>query len=206
MVNVLVIEDNFQYSKNLINALSDNSEVKSCKISTDGKEAINIIKDPKNNIDIILLDLKLPKYNGNQILDYMESNKLVKFKNSVIVISGEIDLILQIRNSPYLFSYINKTSGMEKILQEIEKLITIKEDDKSLIEYKICNELETLHYNFSYVGTKYLMETILLLYNTKLWEDIKLEKDIYPIISKKYKKSVNNIKCNIIHATNEMFF
>ena len=50
------------------------------------------------------------------------------------------------------------------------------------------------------------MEAILLLYYNKLWEDIKLEKEIYPIISKKYKKSVNSIKCNIIYATNEMFF
>lgn len=207
MVNVLVVEDNFHYLKNLINILSDtNSKVKLYKISTDGKEAIDIIKNQKNNIDIILLDLKLPKFDGIQILNCMESNKLAKFKNSVIVISGEMDLILQIRNNPYLFSYIAKTSGIDKILMEIENLVNIKENEKSSIEYKIYNELKTLNYNFSYVGTKYLMETISLLYNTNLWEDIKLEKEIYPIISKKYKKSINTIKCNIIYATNEMFF
>ena len=167
MVNVLVVEDNFHYLKNLINILSDtNSKVKLYKISTDGKEAIDIIKNQKNNIDIILLDLKLPKFDGIQILNCMESNKLVKFKNSVIVISGEMDLILQIRNNPYLFSYIAKTSGIDKILMEIENLVNIKENEKSSIEYKIYNELKTLNYNFSYVGTKYLMETISLLYNT----------------------------------------
>lgn len=126
MVNVLVVEDNFHYLKNLINILSDtNSKVKLYKISTDGKEAIDIIKNQKNNIDIILLDLKLPKCDGIQILNYMESNKLVKFENSVIVISGEMDLILQIRNNPYLFSYIAKTSGIDKILMEIENLVNI---------------------------------------------------------------------------------
>ena len=126
MVNVLVVEDNFHYLKNLINILSDtNSKVKLYKISTDGKEAIDIIKNQKNNIDIILLDLKLPKFDGIQILNCMESNKLVKFKNSVIVISGEMDLILQIRNNPYLFSYIAKTSGIDKILMEIENLVNI---------------------------------------------------------------------------------
>ena len=95
------------------------------KIYTNGREALDIIKSPKNDIDIILLDLNLPEYSGIQILKYMESNKLVKFKNSVIVISGEVDLILQIRNNPYLFSYINKISGIEKILVEINNLIKI---------------------------------------------------------------------------------
>lgn len=207
MVNVLVVEDNLYYSKNLINILSDtNPKMRLYKISTDGKEAIDILKNQKNIIDIILLDLNLPKYNGIQILKYMESNKLVKFKNSVIVISGEMDLILQIRNNPYLFSYINKTSGIEKILVEINNLIKIKEDEKSSIEYKVFNELKNLHYNFSYNGTKYLMETILLLYKTNKWEDIKLEKEIYPILSKKYKKTVRNIKTNIIHATDLMYY
>ena len=56
MVNVLVIEDNFQYSKNLINILSDKIlRIKLCKIATDGKEAIDIIKNAQNNIDVIAI-------------------------------------------------------------------------------------------------------------------------------------------------------
>lgn len=154
MVNVLVVEDNFYYSKSLINVLSDaNPKMRLYKISTNGKEAIDIIENQKNNIDIILLDLKLPEYNGIQILKYIESNKLEKFKNSIIVVSGEMNLILQIRNNPYLFSYIDKISGIEKILEEINSLIEIKENEKSSIEYKVCNELKILHYNFSYIGT-----------------------------------------------------
>ncbi len=148
----------------------------------------------------------MPEYNGIQILKYIESNKLEKFKNSIIVVSGEMNLILQIRNNPYLFSYIDKISGIEKILEEINSLIEIKENEKSSIEYKVCNELKILHYNFSYIGTKYLMETIILLYKNNKWEDIKLEKEIYPILSKKYKKSVNNIKTNIINATDLMYY
>lgn len=35
---------------------------------------------------------------------------------------------------------------------------------------------------------------------------LKLEKEIYPKLSKKYKKTVNNIKTNIINATTIMFY
>lgn len=207
MVNVLIIEDNFYYSKNLINMISDtNSKTRVYKISTDGKEAIEILKNRENAIDIILLDLKLPYYNGIEILNYIEENNLTRYKNSIIVISSEIELIVQIRNNPYLYSYVNKISGYESTLKEINKLIEIKEQEKSSIEYRVCEELKKLHYNFSYVGTKYLEETILLMYNKNKWENTKLEKEVYPILSKKYKKTVNNIKTNIINATNLMCY
>ena len=207
MVNVLVVEDNFYYSKNLINILTDtNPKMRLYKISTNGKEAIDILKDQENTIDIVLLDLKLPHYNGIEILNYIETNNLIKYKNSIIVISGEIELLMQIRNNPYLYSYIDKMSGLDNALKEINKLIEVKEQEKSSIEYIVCKELKKLHYNFSYVRTRYLMETISLIYNKKNWENIKLEKDVYPILSKKYKKTVNNIKTNIINATDLMCY
>ena len=207
MTNILVVEDNLNYLKKITNILSDLSiKVNLCKIAIDESEAIDIIKNTQNNIDAILIDLKMVNSNEVQIFDYIESNKLMQFKNSIIVVSGENGTEVKLKNNAYLFSYISENTDISKIIMEIEKLAKIKEDEKSLIEYKICNELKYLQYNFSYVGTKYLMEAILLLYYNKLWEDIKLEKEIYPIISKKYKKSVNSIKCNIIYATNEMFF
>lgn len=206
MVNVLVIEDNFYYSKNLINAISDsNSLMRLYKICTDGKEAISIIKNESNKIDIILLDLQLPSYNGIDILKYIQSNNLIKYKNSIIVISSHVNLITQIRNNPYLYTYIDKISGFDNVLSKINKLIEIKKLEKDSLEHRICKELETINYNFSYMGTKYLLETILLLYKEKNWEDIKLEKKIYPILSKKHHKTVNNIKTNIINATELMY-
>ncbi len=207
MVNVLVVEDNFYYLKNLINILSHtNSKMRLYKISTDGKETIEILKNEENSIDIVLLDLKLPHYNGIEILNYIESNNLIKYKNSIIVISGEVELLIQIRNNPYLYSYIDKMSGLDNALKEINKLIEIKEQEKSSIEHLVGEELRKLHYNFLYIGTKYLEESILLMYNKDNWENIKLEKDIYPILSKKHKKTVNNIKTNIINATDLMYY
>lgn len=207
MVNVIVIEDNFYYSKNLINILSaTNSKMRVFQISIDGREALEILKNQENAIDIILLDLKLPYYSGIEILNYIEENQLTKYKNSIIVISSEIELLVKVRNNPYLYSYVNKISGYENALKEINKLVEIKEHEKSSVEYRVCDELKKLHYNFSYVGTRYLVETILLMYNNNNWENAKLEKEVYPIISKKYKKTVNNIKTNILNATDLMYY
>lgn len=67
-------------------------------------------------------------------------------------------------------------------------------------------ELENLKYNFSYLGTKYLCECIYECYNKNKIYDINLNKDIYPIISKKYHKTISSIKANIFQATSIMYY
>ena len=207
MINLLIVEDNLYYSKSLINnLLAYNSNLRLYKISTDGNEALDIINNHTKDIDIILLDLKLPTLNGIDILKNIEENNLIKFKNSIIVVSGEIDLIPQVRNNPYLYTYINKISGFEVILRELNNLIKSKEIYKTSLDYRIYKELNYLNYNPSYLGTNYLKETIELLYNYVSFEDVKIEKTIYKKLAKKHKKSVNSIKTNIINATNLMCY
>lgn len=207
MINILVADDNFNYLKNLVNIISDNNpNVRLYNFCTNGQEVIDLLKNHQDNIDIILLDLNLPVCNGIEILNYIEENNLTKYKSSIIIISGEIELILKIRNNSYLYTAINKINGFDKILTELNKLICIKEEEKNSIEYKIYEELKKLNYNFSYVGTRYLKEALLLLNESNNLENIKLEKDIYPIISKKHKKSINNIKTNIINASDLMYY
>lgn len=207
MINLLIVEDNLYYSKSLINELlAYNSNLRLYKISTDGNEALDIIRNNKNDIDVILLDLKLPKLNGIDILKYVEKENLIKFKNSIIVVSGETDLIPQVRNNPYLYTYINKISGFNVIFRELNNLIRSKENYKNSLDYRIYKELNYLNYTPSYLGTNYLKETIKLLYNYVNFEDVKIEKAIYKILAKTHKKSVNSIKTNIINATNLMCY
>jgi CheY-like chemotaxis protein len=204
MVNILVVDDNFSYSKCLINKLvSDNANIRISYIATNGSEALNKIKEPNNDIDVILLDLVLPQISGFEILKYIEENNITKYKDSVIVLSGEVN---KFPKNSSVHSSISKIKGFNFVINEIEDLIKTKEYCKLPIEKKVKNELEKLNYNFKYVGTTYLLETIILLYNQETNNRIKLEKNIYPIIAKKYNTTVHNIKINIINSTKEMYF
>ena len=51
----------------------------------------------------------------------------------------------------------------------------------------------------------YLIESIKYLYFNTYKTDCNLEKEIYPLIGKKYNKTVHNIKCNITNATIQMY-
>lgn len=74
------------------------------------------------------------------------------------------------------------------------------------IKQKINGELKYLGYNLDYLGSKYIAETIYMLYIVNEYYNFNLETDIYPIIARKIGKSVNNVKCNIKNATEIMYY
>jgi len=89
MINLLVADDNMHYSKNLINYLmSKNNEIRLINVSTDGQEVINNICT--QTIDILMLDLKMPRLSGIQVLEKIKELKLEK-NPIIIVVSGEVE-------------------------------------------------------------------------------------------------------------------
>lgn len=207
MLKLLIIEDNVEQLKNITNIIASTfSQIKIYNISFDGESTLNLIKNYK--VDIILLDLKLSGMSGVDIINFIEKENLYKYKNSIIVFSGETTLLKKVIHSHYLFSYILKGNGYNHLLNELKLLIKSKEDIINIQELnkKIDKELKYLNYNFSYSGTKYLRESIIEIYKIKENFDGNLSKNIYPIIGKRYHKNPNTIYCNIKKATNAMFF
>lgn len=205
MLNVLIIEDSLNHAKQIANAVSQNNlSTRIYCIANLAKEGIEMIKAGK--ADIILLDLKLPDMSGIDILAYIEKNKIQKYENSIIIISAKLEMIKQVRDNPYIHSYISKPTNPKIILEKVNKILKEKNIQKNnqLLKKKIYMELKGLHYNFAYKGTNYLAETIIeLYYRRDLYVD-NLKKDIYPIVAKKYQQKVDTIYCNIKQATKNM--
>ena len=204
MFNLLVVEDNLHYSKNLINfILKNNYNVKLVGIATNGKEALKYLTSKMYNIDIILLDLKMPYYTGIELVSELKKQILYRYQNSIIVVSGEPSLISLIKNEPFIYSYVDKINGSQKISNELNNLIKLKlkENHTILLKNKILAELKYLNYNENFVGTQYLLEAIMLLAEDNNLDSINLKRDVFPIIAFRHKKSPHNIKCNINNAT-----
>ena len=95
MTNVLVVEDNFYQSKQIINYLSQrNKELKLYSMVYSGEEALEIIEEQK--VDIIILDLKLKGMNGVDVIKEIEYKKIEKYRSSIIVVSGDYSMIIVI--------------------------------------------------------------------------------------------------------------
>ena len=100
MTNVLVVEDNFYQSKQIINYLSQrNKELKLYSMVYSGEEALEIIEEQK--VDIIILNLKLKGMNGVDVIKEIEYKKIEKYRSSIIVVSGDYSMIRQVYNNIY---------------------------------------------------------------------------------------------------------
>ncbi len=91
---------------------------------------------------------------------------------------------------------------MHNEIERIVRNIHFKKNKENIREF-ISEELERLGYNWKYKGTNYLLEAIIYIYkNNNLDLLDNLEKNVYKYISCRYNKSINNVKTNIIKATN----
>lgn len=202
MINTLIVEDDINYAIYTINnVLSKINRIRVTNIATTISEAINIIK--KESIDLILLDLNLPDATGIELINNIRSFNFIK-KPTIIIISSELPLIKKAKNEES-FSIINKIESSDYILKQIAQTIEemqyykIKENlNKDVLFY-----LSTLGYNFKRKGTMYIAEAILFIYKSNNLDLLdNLEKNVYKYVALKNKKSINNIKTNIIKATN----
>ena len=102
-----------------------NSIIRVCNIAKDGKKTIDILNS-ENNIDIILLDYQMPIYNGQEVLEKIENKD--KYIDSCIIISGEIESVIKMRQCDLVNSILFKTSSMKDIKNRIMQLVEYKEE------------------------------------------------------------------------------
>ena len=91
--------------------------------------------------------------------------------------------------------------GIDETILDLKNKISHKE---SYIKKIISQELGYLGYSPKYNGTKYMCEMIYVAYKNNEESGYNLKKNIYPVVAEKYGKTVQNIKCNIINATDIM--
>lgn len=201
MLNMLVVEDDVIQCKQIINYISStNKKIRLCSMAFNGEEALELLRT--ENIDLLILDLNLPNISGYKLINIIEKENLLE-KNSIIIITGEEILFCQLSNNPYIYSAFSKPFVPKALMNSINQIVSFK--DEEIIRNKIINELQTIHYNFKYNGTQYLLDSIYQLYVTKNIDSENLSKNVYPVIAKKYNKSINNIHTNIKQATKFMY-
>ena len=74
------------------------------------------------------------------------------------------------------------------------------------IENNIIKQVEYLHYNRTYKGTKYLQQSIKIIIKNDDMDLSNLKKDVYSKIAIRNNTSVSNIKNNIEKATEQMYY
>lgn len=211
MINIAVILDDKEIYRCIFNnLLLNNSLFRICCVVNNSEELFKIIKNYK--IDIIFMDIYI--WNNDKML---RNSRIFRnyFYKSIILIGDSKKNFYNEFEKNFICGYVNSNDQIKKVVEEINVLIyskqmlEIKSNDRNkekAMKEKIKKELLELGYNLLLIGSKYLLETIYILYTLDNYLSDNLEKDIYPIIAKKYGKTINNIKCNIRYATENMYY
>lgn len=205
MQNLMICDDNVNYIKDIINSISSNniSNLKLYNLSTQIDNSVYEIITRKE-VDIIVINIE--KF-GLEIVKHFYENNIEIYKKSIILLYNNLELVKDIYNpkyNKYIYKCI-KLSSFEKLIYLLHSITDDKEDctDDCIINNKIERELRKLNFNFSLKGTRYLIESINIIYKNDLY-NFNLTKDVFSVLSKKYCKSINTIKCDITQANNNM--
>ena len=126
MKKAVLVADDSMIIRNIIEStLKDEFEVLKAE---NGKEAIDLITKSEFDIVGILLDLKMPDYDGFVVLDYFKDNDLFK-KYPVSIISGDDTKDTIEKAFKYdIVDMLNKPFVAENIKSIVNKMISKKED------------------------------------------------------------------------------
>ena len=164
MIKTLIADDNWKYSKNIINnIISKISDIKVEYISTDGEETLDVIS--KNSFDLILLDLQMPKINGIEIIERIQKLNMIKTPK-VIIISGDLPLVECSSINNIVCNIILKTEDSESIYRKILQTVNdIRyEENYESVRAKTIVTLKRMGYSLKHKGTRYILESIMYVY------------------------------------------
>ena len=200
---VLVVDDNKALVGMIKEYFSNNKQIEIAYEANDGIEAYNTIKEKNDNIDVILLDLIMPRKDGIYVLEKMKSDNINK--NVIVVTSfNEEETIRKV--SEYGVKYFI-LKPFELLDLENKILETINTTNKGNIinisanklQINITNVLHQLGIPSHIKGYQYIREAISLVY-----QDCGLiggiTKQLYPEIAKRYETSTSRVERAIRHA------
>jgi DNA-binding NtrC family response regulator len=139
MSKILIIEDEASIRRVLTKILSEESDTYQVEEAEDGVQGFEKVKN--SDYDLILCDIKMPKMDGEELL---EAVKKIKPEIPIVMISGHGDMETAINTMRLgAFDYISKPPDLNRLLNTVRNAL----DKKQLVvENKILKKKVSKNY------------------------------------------------------------
>ncbi|BAO74558.1 sigma-54-dependent transcriptional regulator [Winogradskyella sp. PG-2] len=142
MSKILIIEDEAAIRRVLVKILSEESDAYQVEEAEDGLAGIEKIK--KEDYDLVLCDIKMPKMDGVEVL---EAVKKIKPETPMVMISGHGDLDTAINTMRLgAFDYISKPPDLNRLLNTVRIALDRKElvVENKMLKKKVSKNYEMI--------------------------------------------------------------
>lgn len=199
IIKAIIVDDNTSVVNNLIAHFSANSSIKVVATFANGEEALNFLVNHENDVDLILMDVLIPRLDGVSFLEELKSRNINK---KIIVISSYKDenIIRQCSNLNVAYYLIKPFSiiSLEKRIADAFNTTVSKTVANANLDLEISQILHNLGIPSHIRGYKYIRDGIMIIYNN---ENVSLiTKEIYPQIAYKYETTPSRVERAIRHA------
>ncbi len=203
-IRLLMIDDNEELTTMIKEYFSNNENIETAFIANDGAEGLELIKNHKEDYDVILLDLIMPKMDGLTVLENVRNLHLDK-KIIILTSYNAHDMIRKVSEmgidyfilKPFeltdlekrILSCVNGTSYESKTLDLLHNNLQIS-ITKILHELGVPSHIK---------GYQYIREGISVIYERP--EVVGgITKELYPDIAEKFDTTVSRVERAIRHA------
>ena len=137
---ILIVDDAYINRELLKEILRDDYDVLEAE---NGKEAFEVIEKEKGNINAVLLDLIMPVMDGFEVLEHMQSKKILD-KIPVIVISGETSMQIEKKCFDYGVSdFIGRPYKTALVQKRVQNMVN-QYVYKNQLEEKVADQTAVL--------------------------------------------------------------
>jgi CheY-like chemotaxis protein len=114
-VNILLVEDNLDHAELIINCLESNGLTRGIHHVIDGRIALDYLFKCVDLPDLVLLDLRLPKVDGLEVLKCIKSDNRLKRLPVVILTTSESEVDIIRAYDEFANSYLVKPIDYDKL-------------------------------------------------------------------------------------------
>ncbi|WP_299099496.1 sigma-54 dependent transcriptional regulator [uncultured Winogradskyella sp.] len=142
MPKILIIEDEAAIRRVLVKILSEENDTYQVEEAEDGLAGIEKIK--KEDYDLVLCDIKMPKMDGVEVL---EAVKKIKPETPMVMISGHGDLDTAVNTMRLgAFDYISKPPDLNRLLNTVRIALDRKElvVENKMLKKKVSKNYEMI--------------------------------------------------------------
>lgn len=142
MAKILVIEDEASIRRVLVKILSEENDTYQVDEAADG--VIGLEKIKKEDYDLVLCDIKMPKMDGVEVL---EAAKKIKPETTIVMISGHGDLDTAVNTMRLgAFDYISKPPDLNRLLHTVRIALDRKElvVENKMLKKKVSKNYEMI--------------------------------------------------------------
>ena len=201
-IKVLMIDDNVNLTEMVKTYFKKNKQIEIVDCCHNGEEGIKYLTEKGENIDVVLLDLIMPKKDGMAVLETLKLKKINK--NIIVETSYNNSEVIRTVSEYGVSYYILKPfelSDLENRILDIYKINDRKTINifENKLEISITRMLHELGMPSHIKGYQYIRDGIIMIYNNP--EIIGgITKELYPDVASKYNTTVSRVERAIRHA------